>query len=401
MSDKNVKIDKLRIGYEGDNVPDEFYLPPCGIEDIDRAVVSLFKDEITFTVQEKNELKDVPVVYASGERFALVKRKKPLRDKNGTLILPIIAVARTGVNIGEDISGYGRGIGQDTGDLIIKRKLDKRDRNYQNLINKTGLKNQKNVGTYDHLTNRTTTLDKTIYSNLGTNKKTGRTRGLGFIGSVLETDLSKNIYEIIAIPFPEFFSATYEITFWTQYQTQMNQMLETLMSAYSGQGNQFKITTDKGYWFSAFVQNELSADINKDDYTDAERIIRYNFQIITSGYLINPDNPGQRSGLRKFTSAPQISFGIKEASTQLIDGTTKTFTGDDTKFALSDIEELDVGGNEVISRNQETLLAKTVERDPFSGNETTKYVRVVSKNKKSGETVYNARQIIDLEDFES
>jgi hypothetical protein len=263
------------------------------------------------------------------------------------------------------------------------------------------LKNQKNVGTYDHLTNRTTTLDKTIYSNLGTNKKTGRTRGLGFIGSVLETDLSKNIYEIIAIPFPEFFSATYEITFWTQYQTQMNQMLETLMSAYSGQGNQFKITTDKGYWFSAFVQNELSADINKDDYTDAERIIRYNFQIITSGYLINPDNPGQRSGLRKFTSAPQISFGIKEASTQLIDGTTKTFTGDDTKFALSDIEELDVGGNEVISRNQETLLAKTVERDPFSGNETTKYVRVVSKNKKSGETVYNARQIIDLEDFES
>ena len=34
--------EKLPTGYEGENVPDDFSIPSCGIEDIDRAVFELF-----------------------------------------------------------------------------------------------------------------------------------------------------------------------------------------------------------------------------------------------------------------------------------------------------------------------------------------------------------------------
>ena len=32
--------DRIPSGYEGQNIPDDFYLPPCGLEDIDRACLS-------------------------------------------------------------------------------------------------------------------------------------------------------------------------------------------------------------------------------------------------------------------------------------------------------------------------------------------------------------------------
>ena len=42
--------DKIKTGYEGTNVPDDFSIPPVGIEDIDRAIFTLF-DSINFTCQ--------------------------------------------------------------------------------------------------------------------------------------------------------------------------------------------------------------------------------------------------------------------------------------------------------------------------------------------------------------
>ena len=65
-------------------------------------------------------------------------------------------------------------------------------------------------------------------------------------GHMLSPALGDNIFEIITIPYPEFIMTEYEVTFWTQYMQQANQLLETLMASFDGQGHEHVISTDKG-----------------------------------------------------------------------------------------------------------------------------------------------------------
>ena len=65
------KGDKIIKNFEGDNPPEDFDFPSVGIEDIDRAVFSLFDKKLNFQTSQKEGNKKVPVVFASGERFAL------------------------------------------------------------------------------------------------------------------------------------------------------------------------------------------------------------------------------------------------------------------------------------------------------------------------------------------
>lgn len=136
--------DQLETGYDlQNNDPSTFYIPPCGIEDVDAAMHALFDKDIPFRTYQTNtsyqkeiNLKKPFVVLATGERFALAKRLKPFRDRNGVLLLPAISIRRTTI---EQSSG-------DTfvGELTIKRRLDESDKDYQALINRLLLKNVPN-----------------------------------------------------------------------------------------------------------------------------------------------------------------------------------------------------------------------------------------------------------------
>ena len=90
--------DRIKSGLEGQNIPADFYLPPCGLEDIDRALFNLFDKELQFSIDQRGESRKVPVIFATGERFALIKRREPLRDENEALILPLISIRRTSID---------------------------------------------------------------------------------------------------------------------------------------------------------------------------------------------------------------------------------------------------------------------------------------------------------------
>ena len=133
----------LSGGYPTDQFSNDT-IPPVGLEDIDTAIFTLFDKELPLQVtdtESNNGTKKVPVIFAGGEKWALLKRNKPLRDKNNTLILPLITIGRTNFvqNVSDDMNG--RGINQKTGEIKIRRRLDPRDRSYQNLINKHNLSN--------------------------------------------------------------------------------------------------------------------------------------------------------------------------------------------------------------------------------------------------------------------
>ena len=62
----------------GADIDPDFHVPSCTVEDVDRAVFNLFEKDITLQYSLKKEMKKIPVIFATGERFAVLRRKKPL-----------------------------------------------------------------------------------------------------------------------------------------------------------------------------------------------------------------------------------------------------------------------------------------------------------------------------------
>lgn len=384
--------DQQPTGYDlRNNDPSTYYIPSCGIEDVDGAIHNLFDKEIPFQTYQVNtsyekeiNLKKPFVILATGERFALAKRLKPFRDRNGVLLLPAISLRRTGI---EQNSG-------DTfvGELTIKRRLDESDKDYQSLINRL-------------LLNNTPTPPDTLRQSKGENAKDP-----SIVEGMLLDDKTKrlradHIYEIIAIPFPQFFTATYEIVFWTNYTQHMNYLIETFLASQITPGKGFYLKTEKGYWFAATVDAGLNAQDNFDDITDAERLIKYSFNITVRGYLLAPNAPGQRVPFKRYLSNVNISFETYVAPGEVFSqpakdqyNETKNDFTKENQFVLTDIEQ-DPATKET-PPEQDKLVFQRVYRDPFNQNVTqTKYVKEVSNNQKQGETVYTASDQQALYDF--
>ena len=123
--------ERVETGYTNEDVADDFFMPSCTIEDVDRGVFNLFNKELPLFYKRKDQLKRVPVIFATGERFALLARNRPLRDKAGALILPLISVIRTGIDQ-ESAKGAAQFQG---GPITVKVRLSKDDLRYQRLKN--------------------------------------------------------------------------------------------------------------------------------------------------------------------------------------------------------------------------------------------------------------------------
>ena len=113
-------------GYNEGNIPD-YIIPSCGLEDLDKAVFDLFDKEIPLFFDMHGTQKKVPVVFATGERFALIRRKKPLVDRDGALILPLLSVTRTNI---ENVPQKGIANNQMFPETIVKR-ISRKDLEYR------------------------------------------------------------------------------------------------------------------------------------------------------------------------------------------------------------------------------------------------------------------------------
>ncbi len=385
VRDERNPVDHLNSGYEGNNIPEDFNIPSCGLEDIDMAVHRLFSEEIGFQTRtiegatSKISFKKPFVLFATGERFALAKRLRPTKDKSGALILPSISIRRTSTQqTSEDITG--RGMNQSTGEMVIKRKLDRSDRDYQNFINKLALEN---------MNLPSTTKDTGEY---GPRNHAGTQQG-----ALLDPHLGNdNVWEIITIPQPQFWTQTYEITFWTNYTEHMNYMVETLFSSFLPQGKMFKLTTDKGYWFIGHVDDQLQSGENFDDFTEKDRLVRYSFTMNVKSFLLAVNGPGNKVPVRRYLSAPTVSFNLIETQDQVYDEKQEFSGVQKSNFILTDIDSSSATAQEKTTL-QKVLVNKEV-MNPKTGKMEIKKVRILESNQKSGETVYYAN-VESLEDF--
>lgn len=273
-------------GYEETNKNYKYVIPSCGIEDVDYAVFNLFNSQIPLHYDLKGEVKKIPVIFATGERFAILRRKKPLTDKSGALVLPLISITRNNI---ENVPQKGMANNQMFPETFL-RKIADNNTEYRQHENFEGFKSLKHTS-----------------KNTNSNSQYS-----------LSPQIQNNIYETIEIPPIKYFGASYEITIWSSFTQQMNEIIEAIMSAYTiNPGQQFRIESKKGYWFPAFVESSFTQDTNYADYTDAERYIKYRMTLSTTGYILAPNIKGGKVGIKSLVSAPQISFEVLEGVPEL------------------------------------------------------------------------------------
>lgn len=376
----------LPTGYEGSS-PSNYTIPSCEIEDVDVALHTLFDQHIGFknTIIPDGDngplnISKPYVIFATGERFALVKKLRPPRDKSKQLMLPAISIRRKSITqTSEDITG--RGMNQFTGDLVVRRRLGAEDRDYQSLLNKLAI-DQLNPG------NATSTRPQ---GQFGPSQDQGTAQG-----SLLDPKLGNNVWEIITIPQPQFYTATYEVTFWTTHTLHMNYLIMTLLSAQLPQGKTFRLNTPKGYWFIATIADEVSSTDNLDDFKEEKRIIRYTFQVSVKAFILATNGPGNPVPVRRSISATEISFELEvpPGQVQSPKGPRKPRTDG---FALTDIE-VDDSRTQTPTTNERLLVDKKI-FNPITGRTETKYVKILEANQKKGETVYYASGFESLDEF--
>jgi len=422
----------VATGYEGDNIPDDFEMPACTIEDVDRALFSLFDKEIPFLYKHKNVTKKIPVIFATGERFAVLRRKKPLRDRNGALILPLISIMRTGVSQEAQM-----GPGQNA-PMTIRKRLSQNDREYQRLINRVGLLNQDDAASPNHriITEDGVQDTNALPGTVATRRRASSTTSLDYrSGRLLAPSVSKNIVEVLTIPPVKFYTSTYEVTFWAQYTQQMNDMIMSMMSVYQNNHKRtFRLETEKGYWFVGYVGDALSPGNNFDDFTDSERLVRYSFEVTVPGYVVGGEYPGAPPFLRKFVSAPEISFDNTQTnSAPLGELVGNVASGDPHRYVLEDLATDDdpIPGTGVASRGRldgprtiadprdarditaasnntsatiggfkdgssGTVFVRTTS-DPLTGKKVSQILKIKTRNQRKGETVYREQSTIELD----
>jgi len=415
-------------GFEGTDSPTDFKIPPCTIEDVDRAVFNLFDKQLPMQSNSKQgrASKRIPVIFATGERFAVLRRKIPLSDRgddHGALILPLISITRGSITQDPD-NGIGPGQAMP---IVIKRRLSKDSPLYKRLINENQFENQDEVASSAH--NLTGAGSGSLPGTVGTRREQVPQPPESRVGKVLRPQLSNNIYETLTIPPVKYYTATYSISLWSQYTQEMNEMLMTLMSLYQNNHRRtFKLETSKGYWFVGYVASDISPENNTDEYTDKERILKYNFDIKVNGYIIAPEYPGSPAYVRRYVSAPSVEFGTFSIAGRTYIGSPAPQRNDPSVFVIEDIysDTNDLPDSGVAAKSPQdavtsldyhndrgsatvgsyntrdfhsTLRTVVTNRNVFTGEEKNNILTVKSVNPRKGETVFREQLIPKLEDI--
>jgi len=229
------------------------------LKDVDTSVFSYIKDVIRPTVQDANETVKVTVMYGNEERWKSVRKRGVMRDKNGSLILPLIMLKRTSVEKSDMIPGY---------EHDIRRK-------YTEIVRNNGWSKQ----------NR--------YSNF--NVQVG----------------NKAIHQNLVTTIPNFVNVNYEFVLWTNFIEQMNPLVETFME----QNNTYWGKNDNYKFISTLDSISDASEMNQD----GERFIKSTFSVVTKAYLLpeetNSAIMGKVNQVQKRLTPSRVVFGFEGDAT--------------------------------------------------------------------------------------
>lgn len=225
-----------------------FPLASSQLENIDTAMFSYLKD-LNLHVNTSDGYKSVPVIWTTAERAFQSKSDSAIRDKNGSLILPLMTAERVGVAKSSAKKGSVQAalvapFDEKGGVIPVGRRINQeKTSNFQNAASQ---------------------------------------RKKGHINFPRLKD-KKIVYETAYIPLPIYVTVDYEITLRTEYQQQMNDLMSTFLVSPGGVG--YILINNEGHRYEGFIQENFEHKNNLSSFTDEERKYETKIKIEVLGHI--------------------------------------------------------------------------------------------------------------------
>lgn len=241
-------------------IKEEHYITPSTIETIDYSIHDWINSKLDIFTTTNKGFQKVPVKWSSGERAWMTKKDSNLRDKDGTLILPLISIERTG--LAKDPNKKGSVWGNIP--PVFKDE-------YGGTITIAKRVNQEK---------------STVFTRAANKRKTGKL-------NIKTEKAPKTVYETITMPIPVYVEATYKVSIRTEYQQQMNEIVQPFFTKTRG-SNMVYLKHD-GHTYPAFIEGDFAYNNNISDLSNEERTFLTEITIRVLGHLIgdgtNQDKP--------------------------------------------------------------------------------------------------------------
>ena len=279
---KASKYDYVGDAKVADNLH-EIEFPCSTLETIDTAMLQFVNETLNISTTTNDGFEKVPVLWVTAERAYQIKHNKDLRDKEETLVLPLITVNRASVTKEPNFKGsvYANLYPENDakgGTITIARQI-----------------NQKKTAEFQNAqANRRYGANSNVASKMkNTNKR--------------NMSVAKAVYETITIPIPTWVKVIYEITVRSEYQQQLNTMITPFMTI-SGNSRTPRRITNEGHFYEIFIDGSFSDTSNKANLGMDQRNYETTINIETLGYLIGDGENQEKPKIVKRENAVDFQF---------------------------------------------------------------------------------------------
>ena len=250
---------------------------PSTIETIDFAIYEYLNDSLDLYAETNKGWDKIPIIWTSTERVFQIKHDKGLRDNEGALILPIITIERS----------------------AFVKDLNRKGSFQANIPFFNAIKGGSVV------VGRRIKQDKTSeFAIADQNRRYGRDRvKSGFIRTKKN---KKIVYETIVMPPPIYVNITYSIILRTEYQQQMNQLLQPFMTRPGGITS--VVLKKNGHSYEAFIDGTVGLNNNITLMSEEERKYETKININVLGYLMGEDTNDNRPKYSIYENAAEYRF---------------------------------------------------------------------------------------------
>lgn len=194
-------------------------LQQSNIETIDAAFLDYVENLNLFCNTNAGWTK-VPVIWSSAERSYQIKDNVSLRDKDGSLIPPIVSVERTSITKDPAKKGTFQANLSPLNDRFYSVRVVNQDKT-SNFANADTLRNNKQI-------------------NFVTSKKN-----------------KKVVYQYFSSPIPVYVTIEYKINIFTNFQSQMNEIIQPFMSRTA---QNYFIIKKEGFRYECFMDPSFSQE---------------------------------------------------------------------------------------------------------------------------------------------
>jgi len=226
-------------------------------------------------------------MWVTAERAYQVKNDKDLRDDEGTLILPLMTLSRTNVTKDPQFKGsvyanlypYPDAKG---GTITVARRI-----------------NQKKTAEFQ---------------NAAANRRhgaSGAVRSKMYNSSKRDMSTQRVVYETITIPLPTWVKVQYEISIRTEYQQQMNQLIQPFVTI-PGNSRMPKRIHKEGHYYEVFIDGGFQNNSNQAAIGMSERNYETVISIDVLGYLIGDGENEERPRVVKRENAVEFKFSREQ-----------------------------------------------------------------------------------------